>query len=164
MNKTKSQVTTDIFGETSTLEFSETKHFYPDKQKHTIVSLFGAPDPEELNFNGIACRPEPSIKREDPVNDKLWRKYNKAEKILQMELMKEAVRKGLMEEEVLQDLTFSRKAGCSCGCSPGWVKRDYKRRSLFLTLVVPSKQKKLDESRKEYLSQQEERTMASMVI
>jgi hypothetical protein len=164
MNKTKTQITTDIFGETSTLKFSETKHFYPDKQKHTIVSLFGTPNPEDLNFHGFTSMPEPSIKGEDPANDKLWRKYNKAEKILQMELMKEVVRKGLMEEEILQDLTFSRKAGCSCGCSPGWVKRDYKRRSLFLTLEVPSKKKKLEENRKEYLSQQEERTLASMVI
>ena len=88
MNRTEQKITTDIFGETSTLEFSETKCYYPDKQKHTIVSLFGVPDPEELNFYGFTCRPEPSIKGEDPANDKLWRKYNKAETILQKELIK----------------------------------------------------------------------------
>ena len=62
-----------------------------------------------------------TMKGDDPENDKAWRKYNRDE-IAEM-------RKLLADVNVfLSDISngflkynFSRKAGCDCGCSPGFV-------------------------------------------
>ena len=62
--------------------------------------------------------PAYTMRGDDPANDALWRKYNREV----VKLMK-AVALPVIHE-ILDDenptLTFSRTAGCSCGCSPAF--------------------------------------------
>jgi len=69
-----------------------------------------------------------SIKGDDPDNDKAWRKYNRDE-ITEMRKLLEDVTV-FLNDIANGDLTyrFSRKAGCGCGCSPGFIAD----RALFL--------------------------------
>lgn len=61
--------------------------------------------------------PYGSSRGDGSAEDKLWRKYNKLERDL-MRAKAEAV---LGELGITAKLTFSRTAGCSCPCSPGFV-------------------------------------------
>lgn len=64
-------------------------------------------------------KPEYTIYGEDPENDKAWKKYNRAE----VAIMKTKVTNMLHSFVDFDGVTvkFSRKAGCSCPCSPGFV-------------------------------------------
>jgi len=81
-----------------------------------------APNPEDV---GGMAKPEYTTRGDDPENDKRWRQYNWQE-IKVMRLFADAVLEdackalGVTELGVIH---FSRKAGCSCGCSPGFVAR-----------------------------------------
>jgi hypothetical protein len=70
--------------------------------------------------------PPVSSKGDDPENDKLWRRYNR----LEVAAMKVKIEKALPAIAAacgrtvslsIDDFRFSRKAGCSCPCSPGFV-------------------------------------------
>lgn len=68
-------------------------------------------------------RPAYSIKGEDAELDKAWRKYNAEEIRLQKAAAARAMT-ALAQVPGFQlfgtgELRFSRKAGCSCSCSPG---------------------------------------------
>lgn len=60
---------------------------------------------------------------DDPENDKAWRKYNrdevKAMRALLAELEDELV--DMFALVAAPKYSFSRRAGCSCPCSPGFV-------------------------------------------
>ena len=76
-----------------------------------------------------------SMRGEDKAVDKAWDAYNRAEvKLMKAEI--EAAAKATagryatansefasIVAAMTQDLTFSRKAGCSCGCSAGFVSK-----------------------------------------
>jgi hypothetical protein len=86
-----------------------------------------------IDYKSIGDQPPVSVKGDDPENDKAWRRYNRAElnsmnnglNAFELELYNTPDPTGLLAEiyEALVGYTrkFSRKAGCSCGCSPGFV-------------------------------------------
>jgi hypothetical protein len=131
--------------EVCTLESSCLTEPFGSKQKHTILYISNPFDPEDLKHSGITKRPEYSIKGEDPTLDKAWKQYNKVELLMQKRIINQAVRDGLLDESLAKELKFSRKAGCQCGCSPGWKARDYRRQSIWLTVTSPSKEQEKKE-------------------
>lgn len=132
------------------------------RQKHTIVYVGNPYDVEEVFPN--MTQPEITQKGENLENDKAWRKYNKAEVAIQKRIIDVAVADGLLDQTIAQGLKFSRTAGCSCGCSAGWISRDYGRRSIWLTARSPRKEAKRAEIRAEAQSKYESDTLSSMVI
>lgn len=82
----------------------------------------------------ITEMPEPpvSMKGDDPANDALWRRYNRLE-VVKMREVADAGLKLLLDGDRLSSATraaaeadelklrFSKYAGCSCPCSPGFV-------------------------------------------
>jgi len=150
--------------EVCSLESSRTLEPYGSRQKHTILYISNPFDPEDLKHSGITKRPEYSHKGEDKELDKEWRKYNKAELMIQKRIINQAVRDGLLDKDLAAELKFSRKAGCQCGCSPGWKSRDYRRQSIWLKVTSPSKEQEKKERNKDYAAEQEAKTLASMVI
>ena len=62
----------------------------------------------------IGIRPEYSMRGDNPELDKEWDAYNRRE----VKAMKAIIKKVLGEDVKVY---FSRKAGCSCGCSAGFV-------------------------------------------
>lgn len=90
---------------------------YSERCNHTkaFVSIdnkekyFGK-DPGYLDSN--------ATDEEKEQNNKEWKKYNREEiKTMRIHL-KDILAKNNIEYE---KLSFSRKAGCSCGCSPGFI-------------------------------------------
>lgn len=156
--------TIEMNDEICTISYSDIKEDWKSKQKHTILYISNPFDPEELNFNGIKERPEPSIKGEDPENDKAWKMYNRAEVAIQKKIIERAAEASLIDKDVIGKLKWSRKAGCGCGCSPGWKLSDHGRRSIWLTVTSPSKEEENNKRRREYASQREAQTLASVVI
>ena len=150
--------------EVCTLTSNSKLESYSSKQKHTMVSICNPFDPEELNWNGITERPDYSIKGNDPHNDKLWRKYNKAELEIQRVIINQAVEAGLIKKDIAEKLKWSRTAGCGCGCSPGWKAKDYGRQTIWLTVTSPSKEQEKKERRQAQESEKEQMTHASMII
>jgi hypothetical protein len=150
--------------EVCTLESSRTLEPYGSRQKHTILYVSNPFDPEDLKHSGITKRPEYSRKGEDKELDKEWRRYNKAELMIQKRIINQAVRDGLLDKDLAAELKFSRKAGCQCGCSPGWKSRDYRRQSIWLRVTSPSKEQEKKERNKDYATEQEAKTLTSMVI
>lgn len=83
-----------------------------------------------IYLSGSAIDPEwehppYSLKGEDAANDAAWRKYNREEVRLQKALAERGLA-ALKQTEGFRlfgsgELRFSRKAGCSCGCSPGML-------------------------------------------
>ena len=76
--------------------------------------------------------PEYTTRGEDPANDKAWDAYNRAEvKAMKAELetaADELISRYTPDQSfsaisvaLTEGLKFSRKAGCSCGCSAGFV-------------------------------------------
>jgi hypothetical protein len=161
MNKT---TTIKFNEEVCTLNAKTTPEHYSSKQKHTTLYISNPFDPEDLRYSGITKRPEYTRKGEFPEIDKEWRRYNKAELQIEKKIIAKAVQDGLLDAELAKELKWSRKAGCSCGCSPGWKSRDYRRQSIWLTVISPSKEQERMEESKEYQSKREAETLASMVI
>lgn len=162
MNK---QITTIEFNdEFCILSAKVSDRGYHDKGRHTYVNVYCDFDPEEIYGSGFTYQPEYSIKGENPDNDKLWKKYNKFEVATQKKLIQKAIELEMIPADVLEGLSFSRKAGCSCGCSPGWKSKDYRRRDVWISLTSPTKEQKRQERNKEYQAQKEKETLASMVI
>jgi hypothetical protein len=159
-NVTKS-VYVEVNEEVCVLEYHTNPEPYDSRRKHTIVYISNPFDPKDFGFDG---QPEYSRKGENPELDKAWRKYNKIEVNLQRGIIDQAVKHGMIEEDLAKELKWSRKAGCSCGCSPGWTTRDYRRQSIWLTLVSPSKEQEEKERHRSYAAVQEAKTLSSMVI
>lgn len=161
MNKT----TTITFNEeVCTLDVKITPEHFSSRQKHTILYVNNPFDPEELKYSGITKRPEYTRKGEFPEIDKEWKAYNKAELQIEKKIIAKAVQDGLLDAKLAQELKWSRKAGCSCGCSPGWKSRDYRRQSIWLNVTSPSKEQQKKERYQNIASEQEAKTLSSMVI
>ena len=150
--------------EVCTLSTHKTIEPYGTRQKHTILYVSNPFDPEDLKHSGITKRPEYSTKGENPELDKEWKRYNKVELLIQKRIINQAARDGLIDNDLAKELKFSRKAGCACGCSPGWKARDYRQQSVWLTVTSPSKEEEGKARLREYASKKEADTLASVVI
>jgi hypothetical protein len=163
MRDTKS-TTINYFGEECKLNVGMRYADYKDKKRHTFVSVSSPWNPEDKQIDGFTAMPKLSRKGDDPVNDKLWRKYNKAEIKMMQEVINMAAHAGLIPSDLPNQLKYSRTYFCSCGCSPGFVYKDYGRKTYWVSIVSPSKELEKANRTKDILSQAEERTLASMVI
>lgn len=65
--------------------------------------------------------PGPSVRGDGSDADRAWKRYNREERRLQREVIDEVLAQDTELANHLGRLTWSRKAGCSCGCSPGWI-------------------------------------------
>lgn len=160
----KTATTIQFNEEVCSLSYHYTLEHSSSKQKHTIVYISNPFSPEDINYKGITEQPEYSKKGDDVELDKAWRKYNKAELDMQKTIINRAVATGLIDSEFAKQLKWSRKAGCSCGCSPGWRARDFGRKSVWLTVKSPSKEEEIRIRQQDYLSTKEAETLASVVI
>lgn len=88
-------------------------------RKLTKTRIYSNVTEEEVKEQYGLDRPEYTVFGEDPENDKAWKKYNRAE----VAIMKTKVTNMLHSFVAYDGVTvkFSRKAGCSCPCSPGFV-------------------------------------------
>lgn len=95
------------------------------KQKRPRVFIHGEPSPEEFGIEPGG----PSKKGDGSEDDKQWKVYNRAELNIMRHFLAQAERK---IKEVLEakgysgcannlEFGYSRYAGCSCPCSPGYV-------------------------------------------
>lgn len=68
-------------------------------------------------------RPPYSIKGQNAENDELWKKYNRLEIKAQRDVISVALDDIALAVRIPEDFkfTFSRNAGCSCPCSPGFI-------------------------------------------
>lgn len=65
--------------------------------------------------------PGPSVRGDGSDADQAWRRYNREEIRLMREVVEEAFAADPELAEQLGKVVFSKKAGCSCGCSPGFI-------------------------------------------
>lgn len=136
----------------------------PDDKKHTFISISIPWDPEDVNFNQITSQPDYSSKGENEDLDEQWRKYNKAEVAMQKEAILLAMTYGLIDAEIAHQAKFSKKYYCSCGCSKGWVLKDCKGRFISIEITSPKKEEQTRQKMVDILSEQETKTLASMMI
>jgi hypothetical protein len=78
----------------------------------------------------LGDHPPYSMRGDDPENDKAWRAYNRAElNAMKLKLSRvSAVLELAFGKEPGAAWSFSRKAGCSCPCSPGFILRGHRIR------------------------------------
>jgi hypothetical protein len=78
------------------------------------------PNPEQLPEDHLHHMSVPtcSFKGEDPLNQRMWDLYRKVQVTHMKALLDFAVELGLVPSG---DWRYSQTAGCSCGCSPGFV-------------------------------------------
>lgn len=107
---------------------------------HTVSMRFMKPEDLRKSHGGRYTRtyvsiedvdlgdhPPYSVKGEDPTNDAAWRAYNHRE-LVAMKLKLSRVRPVLEATFGMApgaQWSFSRKAGCSCPCSPGFILKGY---------------------------------------
>jgi hypothetical protein len=164
MSKQIKTTAVDYFGEACTLEVKERHERYDNKRRHTFVSVSTPWNPEDKRVNGFTCAPVPTRKGDDPANDKLWRKYNKTEIQMQKDAIQMAADNGLVPKELPNQVSFSRTALCSCGCSPAFVYRDYGRMNYYISIISPTKELERKNRWLDIMSKREQETMASVVI
>lgn len=76
------------------------------------VFVWGAPEPEmEL--------PAPTMRGEDVEVDKAYDRYNRAQVRIWKAHLVAAMEQGVVPN--VEGIRFSKKAGCSCPCSPGFI-------------------------------------------
>ena len=107
----------------------------------SVIYVSGAPNPEDIYPD--VWTPERITQLDDErrvAGSKIWKQYNKAE----VELAVRAIRESIPEiEDQLAasgesvelseyKIVFDRKAGCSCGCSPGYRFKTAKYRNISL--------------------------------
>lgn len=76
------------------------------------VYVWDAPEPE-------ITLPAPKERGVDPENDKAYDKFNRAVVRIQKAHLVAAMEQGLIPN--VEGIRFSKKAGCSCTCSPGFI-------------------------------------------
>lgn len=158
----KSITLEDYYGETGCiLEASELSPTESRKRlsKKGMIFISTPWSPEELPAPKFAGPPSYSKKGDDPENDKLWKKYNKAEIALMREALQMAVDKGLAPEFLLKS-KYSRYCGCTCPCSPGFVFQLDRYapggQSWYITIKSPRKTIQQEAEHAEYLSSREQ--------
>lgn len=76
--------------------------------------------------------PYGSTRGDGSDEDRAWKRYNREELRLQREVLAQATAAMPELAEQLGKLSFSRKAGCSCGCSPGFVGTAWTNQDVWL--------------------------------
>lgn len=107
-----------------TYEVSKTRRERLGKAR---IFVWNAPEPD-------MTLPAPKERGVDPENDKAYDKYNKAVIRIQKAHLVAAMEQGLIPET--EELRFSRKAGCSCPCSPGFIANIREGYDYHLTVKV----------------------------
>lgn len=69
----------------------------------------------------VGEQPDITIRGEDPESDKAWDAYNRWEKKVAKEALVGVLSKAVGRKVLPNEVKYSRKAGCSCPCSPGFV-------------------------------------------
>ena len=93
---------------------------YEERGGGTKIYVHGT-SPEDF---GIAEKPESYD--DEPENNKRWKAYNRKEVEVMRFFVNQCLLRGLkqlgypVELDQTPDIKFSRKCGCSCGCSPGF--------------------------------------------
>lgn len=126
---------------------------YEDKHRHSYLFLSSDVSPEDIGTGA-----EPATYDNNPENNKLWRKYNKAELAIHREVLALASALGNVD---VQDVKYSRRAYCSCGCSPSWVRKDSGRKTQWIELIDPVKEAEREQYLADYKAKQEAKTLSS---
>lgn len=86
--------------------------------------IWGVPEPDDKELIRVAKEQgAPTVhtqRGQYPVLDKAWRKYNK-EEVAGERVYLAAALLALGIDESACSISFSRTAGCHCGCSPGFI-------------------------------------------
>lgn len=77
-------------------------------------------------------------KGDDPQADADWKRYNREEIRLMREVVEEAVAQDPVLAAQLGRFSFSRKAGCSCSCSPGFVAEGRGMQDVWISRIDPN--------------------------
>lgn len=81
--------------------------------------------------------PYGSTRGDGSAEDKAWKAYNRAEVANQRDLIEEALAQNPELATKLGKLSFSRKAGCGCGCSPGFIAEGQGSQDIWITRTAP---------------------------
>lgn len=100
--------------------------YQKDRDKKARIYYTGG---REVMETVVGQHPPFSVKGDDPENDKAWRAYNRAES----DLARTAIAAAYPE---FGKSNFSRYAGCSCACSPGFISRELRGVHGFLTVTL----------------------------
>jgi hypothetical protein len=101
------------------------------REKKFRSNLYMDPKHKELRWTDILGEePAYSIRGEDKDLDRAWDKYNR-----RLVSCQRAALEALKAAEVLDysKASFSRYAGCTCPCSPGWNMTDLKFQGMYAT-------------------------------
>lgn len=157
------------FGEKCELEITVRNKPSRPPSKHTTIYVDLPWYPEEVGL--VDRRPPYTIRGKDPAIDREWQRYNKKEIELQFHALVLASK--LLQTEGItiplsrtghKNLYWSRTAGCSCGCSPGWIYRNYLPKNVWVKIISPKKQAQIAMENADRLSKREAETMESVVI
>lgn len=121
---------------------------YSHGPRKVRVFVSGNPDPEDLGFQS---QPPYSAKGDDPDNDKAWKDYNRLEvatmkhfaKRIEGYIRKTLGDRGIFPAEARFD--FSRYAGCSCPCSPGFITNimandTWTEHTFYVSITTPARE------------------------
>jgi hypothetical protein len=96
-------------------------HYWSGRKGKSIIYV-DIPTPEQL---GMMDQPPYGSKKGDgSAEDLLWKRFNKLELKTQRAVIQayhDEIAQAYGVKPELLTYGFSRKAGCSCGCSPGWL-------------------------------------------
>lgn len=99
-----------------------------DYGKSSRVYVSGEPKP-------AWAHPPFTFKGENPNMDLAWKAYNQEELRLQRAILEPALRAAELGF-LLEGIKWSRRAGCSCGCSPGWIAPASQSRNFHVTVKL----------------------------
>lgn len=92
-------------------------HGTSGRARNSKTRIYTGATEEEIKEQFGLDRPAYSRMGEDPVLDAAWRAYNRAE----IAVMRAKVTTWLREAGCDVTVKFSRHAGCSCSCAPGFI-------------------------------------------
>lgn len=97
--------------------------------------LAAVPMPTEEQFNVPTVYTQ---RGENKELDRAWDRHNKSVVQAKTSLLRAALIAALGEPAALVTMStarFSRKAGCSCGCSPGFILPELNRKDIYVSAV-----------------------------
>ncbi len=151
--QTRKSAPVNYFGEACTLEVGvRFAGWEKGSKSSSIIYVDQIWSPEDVGLGEHpGWAPQDATEDVKTANNKAWKKYNKAELGIQSQVLKLAYLNNLLPEDIkdVMEFKFSRTAGCPCGCSKGWVKRDGLRRSIWLTIKSPKKEAERAAEKKE---------------
>jgi hypothetical protein len=98
---------------------------------HTYYAGYDAEVSRPIDFELFGVVPEYTTRGEDVANDKAWDSYNRNWTKVSKAAAFAALEKVGVE---FKKASFSRRAGCSCPCSPGWIVGETTNMNLWVTI------------------------------